>query len=116
MNKKRIFLYASICMFLFCTMAVTAQITGDVNLDEEITIIDALLTAQHYVGLETSTFYEAVADVDADDDIDIVDALMIAQFYVGKISAFPASLMIPPLDEQYKVLHVPVIDLSIFEE
>jgi hypothetical protein len=58
---------------------------GDVNGDESINIVDALLIARYYIGLETSLAYPEQADVNNDGTIDIRDALMIAQFYVGII-------------------------------
>ncbi|MBN2535671.1 MAG: glycosyl hydrolase [Spirochaetales bacterium] len=61
---------------------------GDVNHDNTIDIIDALLVAQHYVGLQPGNFYPAQADVSCDGAIDIIDALLIAQFYVGLLSEF----------------------------
>jgi beta-glucanase (GH16 family) len=61
---------------------------GDVNGDGHITIIDALMTAQFYVGLNPQGFNQAVADVSNDGQITIVDALMIAQYYVGLIQHF----------------------------
>jgi hypothetical protein len=61
---------------------------GDVNSDGEVDIVDALLTAQFYVGLNPSGFNEAAADADCNGNIDIVDALLIAQYYVGLISGF----------------------------
>ena len=64
---------------------------GDVNEDNAINIVDALLTAQYYVQLPVLTFNPDVADVDASGTVDIVDALLIAQFYVGLLSEFPAS-------------------------
>lgn len=64
---------------------------GDVNDDAVIDIVDALLVAQFYVGLDPQGFLQEAADVSADGDIDIVDALLIAQFYVGLINEFPAS-------------------------
>ncbi|MBN2532688.1 MAG: hypothetical protein JXB88_07355 [Spirochaetales bacterium] len=110
MDKNLILLLLVFCL---CAGNLAAQVTGDVNVDNDINIIDALMTAQFYVGLGPSPFDQSVADVDADNDVDIIDALMIAQFYVGLISSFPASKVIPPLD--YKVVRVPVIDLSVFE-
>jgi hypothetical protein len=65
---------------------------GDVNEDNAIDIVDALLTAQYYVGLPVSTFIPDAADVDAGGTINIVDALLIAQFYVGLISQFPGQV------------------------
>ncbi|MBN2534796.1 MAG: cellulase family glycosylhydrolase [Spirochaetales bacterium] len=61
---------------------------GDVNGDNAIDIIDALLTAQYYVGLDPTVFIERNADVDCDGSVTIVDALLIAQYYVGLLSSF----------------------------
>lgn len=61
---------------------------GDVNGDGNIDIVDALLTAQYYVGLNPDGFDPAQADVNCDEGIDIVDALLIAQYYVGLVSEF----------------------------
>ncbi|MBN2533062.1 MAG: hypothetical protein JXB88_09225 [Spirochaetales bacterium] len=61
---------------------------GDVNNDNTVDIIDALLTAQYYVGLEPPGFNPDNADVNCDAKIDILDALLIAQYYVGLISEF----------------------------
>ena len=62
--------------------------TGDVNSDGSVDIVDALLTAQYYVGLNPANFNAAAADVNSSGSIDIVDALLIAQYYVGLISGF----------------------------
>ena len=59
-----------------------AQTQGDVNSDMSIDIIDALLIAQYYVGLNPVQFNPEVADINCDGAIDIVDALMIAHYYV----------------------------------
>jgi rhamnogalacturonan endolyase len=61
---------------------------GDVNNDGSIDIVDALLTAQYYVGLNPGNFNPAHADTNCDGSVDIVDALLIAQYYVGLISGF----------------------------
>lgn len=59
---------------------------GDVNSDNSINIVDALLIAQYYVGLPLSgVFIEDFADVNCDGFINIVDALLVAQYYVGLI-------------------------------
>ena len=63
-------------------------ITGDVNGDEAVDIVDALLIAQYYVGLNPQGFININADTNCDSSIDIVDALLIAQLYVGLISGF----------------------------
>lgn len=66
---------------------VVGVLLGDVNSDDSIDIVDALLVAQCYVGL-TSCADPSMADVNCDGTIDIVDALLIAQYYVGLISQF----------------------------
>jgi hypothetical protein len=66
-------------------------VAGDVNQDLSIDIVDALLIAQQYVGLEPPNFDRSLADVDCSDKIDIVDALLVAQMYVGLIDEFPCS-------------------------
>ncbi|MBN2443356.1 MAG: hypothetical protein JXJ04_18490 [Spirochaetales bacterium] len=58
---------------------------GDVNGDQRVDILDALLIAQYYVGLNPSGFNGNVADVDNDGTITIIDALLIARYYVGLI-------------------------------
>jgi hypothetical protein len=64
-------------------------LSGDVNGSGTIDIVDALLVAQYYVGLNPSNFNSTVADVNCSGSIDIVDALLVAQNYVGLITAFP---------------------------
>jgi hypothetical protein len=62
---------------------------GDVDGSGSIDIVDALLTAQYYVGLDPANFDPDAGDVDCSGQIDIVDALLIAQRYVGLIESFP---------------------------
>jgi len=62
---------------------------GDVNHNGEIDIVDALITAQYYVGLDPQPFYPKEADVNNNGVIDILDALLIAQAYVGLIELTP---------------------------
>jgi gluconolactonase len=64
-------------------------LSGDVNRNGTVDIVDALLIAQYYVGLHPSNFNPDVADVNCSGSIDIVDALLVAQYYVGLISSFP---------------------------
>jgi hypothetical protein len=61
---------------------------GDVDGDGDIDIIDALLIAQYYVGLDPEGFIPGNGDTDCDGDIDIIDALLAAQYYVELISGF----------------------------
>ncbi|MBN1216456.1 MAG: cellulase family glycosylhydrolase [Candidatus Lokiarchaeota archaeon] len=62
---------------------------GDVNHDQQITIVDALLISQYEVGFNPSPFYPEQADVNMDGIINIIDALLIAQFTVGLIPSLP---------------------------
>jgi alpha-galactosidase len=62
--------------------------TGDVNASGTIDIVDALLVAQYYVGLNPSNFDISYADADCNGQINIVDALLIAQYYVGLVTQF----------------------------
>ncbi|MBN2739037.1 MAG: glycoside hydrolase family 9 protein [Spirochaetales bacterium] len=64
------------------------ELPGDVNHDKRVDIVDALLTAQYYVGMALENFDETMADVDKSGKVNIVDALLIAQFYVGIIEGF----------------------------
>jgi len=51
---------------------------GDVNDDGVVDIVDALLVAQYYVGLNPSGFIPGNADTNCDGSIDVVDALLVA--------------------------------------
>jgi hypothetical protein len=70
------------------SVEVTDVMLGDVNGDGGIDIVDALLIAQYYVGLDPAGFIPGNADVNCDGSIDIVDALLVAQYYVGLIQSF----------------------------
>ncbi|MBN2440194.1 MAG: hypothetical protein JXJ04_02580 [Spirochaetales bacterium] len=59
---------------------------GDINDDGTVDIVDALLVAQYYVGLNPD-IDTACAEVNCDGTIDIIDALLIAQYYVGLITS-----------------------------
>jgi hypothetical protein len=71
------------------TTAPSCSLKGDVNGSGSIDIVDALLVAQSYVGLNPSNFNASCADVNCSGAVDIVDALLVAQRYVGLISNFP---------------------------
>jgi endoglucanase len=71
------------------TPAPTGSILlGDVNTSGAVDIVDALLVAQYYVGLNPANFNSGAGDVNCSGGVDIVDALLIAQYYVGLISQF----------------------------
>jgi hypothetical protein len=72
-----------------------AQNLGDVNSNGTIDIVDALLIAQYYVGLNPPGFNASAADVNCSGSIDIVDALLVAQLYVGLISELPCQTATP---------------------
>lgn len=59
--------------------------TGDVNGDGSINIVDALLVAQYYVGLDPANFLVEASDANCDGTVNIVDALLIARYYVGLV-------------------------------
>ncbi|MBN1697238.1 MAG: BNR-4 repeat-containing protein [Spirochaetales bacterium] len=61
---------------------------GDANGDGTINIVDALLVARYYVGLEPAGFIPGNADTNCDGSINIVDALLVARYYVGLITGF----------------------------
>jgi hypothetical protein len=71
------------------TAVPACSLKGDVNGSGAIDIVDALLIAQSYVGLNPSGFNASCADVNCSGSVDIVDALLIAQLYVGLILSFP---------------------------
>jgi len=83
MNKK---LSMLIVVFILCFSQVFAVECGDVNSDDEVNIVDALLVAQFYVGLNPTSFDESAADVNGDSNINIIDALLMARYYVGLIN------------------------------
>jgi non-reducing end alpha-L-arabinofuranosidase len=71
------------------TAVPACSLKGDVNGNGSIDIVDSLLIAQYYVGLNPSGFNTSCADVNCSGAIDIVDALLVAQRYVGLIASFP---------------------------
>ena len=66
-------------------------LSGDANNDGSTNIIDALITAQYYVGLDPQPFTPWIVDVDCSGSVTIKDALLIAQYYVGLINSFPCT-------------------------
>ena len=77
-------------LLIFSISHLLAESCGDVNLSGRTDIVDALLIAQYYVGLDPPSFSDnEAADVNADGNITIIDALLVAQYYVGLISELP---------------------------
>jgi pectate lyase len=94
MFLMEVFMKKSLILILLVLMVsgvmhLLAQSSGDVNANGTIDIVDALLIAQYYVGLNPGQFNAGYADVNCSGGIDIVDALLVAQYYVGLISTFP---------------------------
>ena len=71
------------------SVVVSQFLLGDVNHDDDVNIIDALLVAQYTVNLDPQPFYPDQADVNEDGSINIIDALLISQYYVGIIPSLP---------------------------
>lgn len=106
--KKLILLFI---LLLFSSPVMQAQVViGDPDSSGSIDIIDALIVAQYYVGLDPDNFNEDAADVNCSSSIDIVDALLIAQHYVGLVSEFtdcaptPAPTPVPPDDKYLELI------------
>ncbi|MBN1697236.1 MAG: hypothetical protein JW881_06965 [Spirochaetales bacterium] len=89
--KKLYFILAGLVLLPAFLMSQTSScsLMGDVNGSGAIDIVDALLVAQAYVGLNPSAYNADCADTNCSGSVDIVDALLIAQLYVGLISSFP---------------------------
>ena len=94
-NLIRKFECMVLLLLIFCISHLLAEPCGDVNSDGSINIVDALLIAQYYVGLNPSDFDQNASDVNADSSINIVDALLIAQYYVGLITELPGCEQTP---------------------
>ena len=71
---------------------------GDVNGDDKINLIDALMIMQHYNEVRTLSSVEGVgevgsemerADVNGSGTVTLVDALLIMKKYNGEIADFP---------------------------
>ncbi len=77
-----------VSIFCIAPAAFSQSLNGDVNGDGGVTIVDALLIAQDYVGLGPNPFNRNNADANCSGSIDIVDALLVAQYYVGLIGQF----------------------------
>ena len=87
-----------LCLFLLCAAGLYAA-SGDVNNSGTTDIVDALMVAQYYVGLNPQGFNAANADINNDGSINIVDALMVAQIYVGLITPPPSATPTPAPEE-----------------
>ena len=98
--------YIVLLLFLFYASQIFAVTCGDVNSSGGINIVDALLIAQYYVGLDPVDFDQAAADVNGDAKINIVDALQVAQYYVGLITSLSGCITVVDPAEALVVLFV----------
>jgi hypothetical protein len=85
MKKVSILLSIVLLISILNTNQLLAELCGDTNSNGTIDIIDALLIAQYYVGLNPGNFDQRVADVNGDAATNIIDALLVARYYVGLI-------------------------------
>ena len=89
MFKKSLFLMMVITLSLSIPCFSAQPLIGDVDGNQNINIVDALLIAQYTIHIPLTTFDESVADVNFDGSITIVDALLIAQYSVKIITEWP---------------------------
>ncbi len=78
----------SLLLFGAAVMNLGAYTLGDVNGDGDVTIVDALVIAQAFVGLAPQPYNASAADVNWDERADIVDALIVAQNYVYAMTGY----------------------------
>jgi hypothetical protein len=112
-SKKLLFI--TILLFMLCSISSVFAVTGDVDNNGVINIIDALKTAQYYVGLNPPGFDVSAADANADGAITIIDALIIAQYYVGLVPNLPpggSATMPPPTTSPGGILPTPAPTMS----
>jgi spore coat protein H len=95
-KKPGIIIALKLLFLCLSVVSVHAQATGDVNTDGAINIVDALLVARYYVGLDVPDFNTVYADVDGNGSVQITDALLIARYYVGLITSFPGEPAVTP--------------------
>ena len=76
-----------------------AAILGDVDLDGDVDVEDAILALRYAMGLIDLTDEQlAQTDVDGDGDYDLVDATLILRYAMGLIEEFPIPAPIMPED------------------
>jgi endoglucanase len=90
-NKKQktgfLFIISFTILLFTGLLPASAQTCGDVDSSGTVDIIDALVIAQYYVGMNPSPFAASAADTNGSGEIDIIDALLVAQYYVGIVSS-----------------------------
>ncbi|MBN1697237.1 MAG: glycoside hydrolase family 88 protein [Spirochaetales bacterium] len=96
MGKSKVITTIMLVLLACCSYELCAASCGDVNANGNVDIVDALLIAQYYVGLNPANFDDTAANANGDSTINIVDALLVARFYVGLISALSCPDETPP--------------------
>ncbi|MDO5561138.1 MAG: carbohydrate binding domain-containing protein [Oscillospiraceae bacterium] len=71
-----------------------SEVTGDLNGDEKISIIDLIMLKNCLLNPKTAP--PKTADADSNGDVDLTDATLLIQYMLGQITAFPD----PPVPTQ----------------
>ena len=93
MKRLMSFLLAAVTVITALVVPVTAEqdyvLIGDVDLDEEVTIVDATFIQRSVIALtEFTSLQSYIGDVDGSEDTDIVDATVIQRRLLGVSNLF----------------------------
>lgn len=108
MTKKKMKFAMVMAILLLAMVQAYSADCGDVNSNGQVDIVDGLLIAQRYVGLQPANFNEEVADVNDDGEINIVDALQIAKFYIGLLPQLECAVTTPTPSPTPNITNPPV--------
>lgn len=78
-----ILIFVFIMMLAFSVAVAAGSVLGDVDSDEEVTIIDATAIQRNLAGLPVRSFSKSAADIDGSGDIEITDATYIQRWLAG---------------------------------
>lgn len=78
-----------VALVFACSVTAAGYMLGDVDNDENVTIIDASCVQRKLAGLRVSGFSESAADVDSSGTIEIIDATYIQRFQAGIDTPYP---------------------------
>lgn len=101
MKKRLLSLLLILTLILATLLSVSvstsaAQLYGDVDGDDDVTIIDVTQIQRFLAGInDPDADAQKRGDVDADDDLTILDATQIQRYLVGIIDSFPAGKELP---------------------
>jgi hypothetical protein len=114
-NKRFLAVLLALVMMVPMGIAASAEVSptevkiipdavGDMNADQKIDAIDALLMLKFAVGKTIfTTQQETYADVDESGKVDVSDALMILQYSVGKRSVLPLADVMKYKDDPQEI-------------